>query len=99
MKSIKIQALFLVLLLLSATGCKEKIETPFSGKDNRLLELSLTDSKGHKYTASLIDENVFQIEVPSDADLSGAKVTYRISDQAQILPAGTATILSLILLK
>lgn len=89
MKSIKIQALFLVLLLLSATGCKEKIETPFSGKDNRLLELSLTDSKGHKYTASLIDENVFQIEVPSDADLSSAKVAYRISDQAQILPKPT----------
>lgn len=89
MKLYSIQASLLLLLVLSVTACKEKIETPFSGNDNRILELSLTDAKEHTYVASLADENTWQIMIPSDADLSNAKVSYRISDQAQIMPKPT----------
>lgn len=89
MKLNSIQASLLLLLALSISACKEKIETPFSGNDNRILELSLTDSKEHTYVASLADENTWQIMIPSDADLSNAKVSYRISDQAQIMPKPT----------
>lgn len=89
MKLYSIQASLLLLLVLSVTACKEKIETPFSGNDNRILELSLTDTKEHTYVASLADENTWQIMIPSDADLSNAKVSYRISDQAQIMPKPT----------
>lgn len=89
MKSINIQTLLLLLLALSVTSCKEKIETPFTGNDNRLLELSLTDSKGGKHIAKLTQENTFEMIVPSELDLEGAKVSYRISDQAEILPLPT----------
>lgn len=84
-----IRVMLLLIFAISITACKDQINTPFAGNDNRILELSLTDSKGQKYVATLTCENTFQFVIPADTDLSGAKVSYRISDQAEILPKPT----------
>lgn len=84
-----IRVLLLLIFAISITACKDQINTPFTGNDNRILELSLTDSKGQKYVATLTGENTFQFVIPANIDLSGAKVSYRISDQAEILPKPT----------
>lgn len=73
-------SLFLSLLLISC----DELNTPTG--DNRLLAFSLTTGDGTEYVATISEGDVLELTIPRSVDLSGAKPTYRISQNAQILP-------------
>lgn len=73
-------SLFLSLLLISC----DELNTPTG--DNRLLAFSLTTGDGTEYVATISEGDVLELTIPRSVDLSGAKPTYRISQNARILP-------------
>lgn len=73
-------SLFLSLLLIAC----DELNTPTG--DNRLLAFSLTTGDGTEYVATISEGDVLELTIPRSVDLSGAKPTYRISQNARILP-------------
>lgn len=85
MERIFFNLFILSTLLLGAlfVGCSSD-DDPFVGKDNYITSFSLTKD-GVTYKAA-ISENKLKVSVPNNVNLEGAKVEYKISEQASISP-------------
>lgn len=79
--TIKLLSTLIIATLLLA--CKQ--ESPFSGTDNRITEFKLTIGST-EYVGEFATENIININIPLETDLAGAKASYKISEQASILP-------------
>ncbi len=90
MNSLKNRFLAYALVLLSSVmmvwGCSDDDDDlPFYGTDTHFLSLSLTSAEGKVYEAAITDSTLV-LYVPSNVSLEGAKVAYKICEQASILP-------------